>query len=93
MKGGGLFMWPMGVASWAFRAESIVGILGAEGKDASDLDGFSVIWRVVVAGDARIVAALVVIAAPGSWTEERWSIPLGARDLFLAGARLPSSAF
>ena len=55
MKGGGRsFMWPMGVASWAFRAESIVGILGAEGKDASDLDGFSVIWRVEVAGDATL---------------------------------------
>lgn len=63
---------PLAAATRAFRAESSVGNAGFEGKEASGRGGLRVVWRVVVAGDARIMAALVsaaVGAAPGPRVE------------------------
>ena len=55
-------MWPLAVASRAFRPEVVVCSLGSEGDEVSGGGGLSVVWRVVVTGDARFVIALVVTA-------------------------------
>ena len=55
-------MSPVAVASRVLRSDAVVGSLGPEGNEVSGSGGLGVIRRVVVAGDARFVVPLVLIA-------------------------------
>ena len=64
-------MWPLAVASRAFRPEVVVCSLGPEGDEVSGGGGLSVVWRVVVTGDARFMVALVVTTVVGAPPDPR----------------------